>query len=94
MPWAGFVKPNLTMVPTIGRVVIYNTTEAEQQKMCDMQNCNVQQKLPAVVVAVWGDTEESAINLNVQLDGEGSLWVTSALKGDEPGQWNWPEIKK
>ena len=44
------------MVPTIGRLVIYNTTEAEQQKMRDMQNCNVQQKLPAIVVAVWGDT--------------------------------------
>ena len=94
MPWAGFVKPLYIMIPSIGRVVIYNTTEEEQQKMRDMESCNVQEKLPAAVVAVWGDTEESAINLNVQLDGEGSFWVTSALKGDEAGQWNWPVIKK
>lgn len=82
------------MVPTIGRVVIYNTTEEDQQKMRDMENCNPQEKLPAIIVAVWGDTEESLINLNVLLDGEGSIWKTSIAKGDEPGLWNWPEIKK
>jgi len=82
------------MLPTIGRVVIYNTTKEEQKRMEDASNCNVQEKLPAIVVAVWGDTEEAAINLNVQNDGEGSFWVTSALKGEEAGQWNWPEIKK
>jgi len=78
------------MVPTIGRVVLYNTTEEQRKKMENDPNCNVQEKLPAIVVAVWGDTEESAINLNVQNDGEGSFWVTSALKGDGEGNWNWP----
>lgn len=78
------------MVPTLGRVVLYNTTEEQQKKMESNPNCNVQKQLPAIVVAVWGDTEESAINLNVQNDGEGSFWVTSATKGDNAGNWNWP----
>lgn len=82
------------MKPTIGRVVIYQTTKEEQDKMRAMTNCNVQEELPAIVVAVWGNDENAAINLNVQLDGEGSLWVTSALRGNQPGEWNWPVIKK
>lgn len=91
MPWAGFVKPFLIMVPTIGRVVIYNTTKEDQKKMEDAPNCNEQEKLPATIVAVWSN---ECINLKVQLDGEGSFWVTSANKGDLPGEWNWPEIKR
>lgn len=81
------------MKPSLGRIVIYNTTEADRQKMKDMPNCNVQEKLPAVIVAVWGDTEESAVNINVQLDGEGNLWKTSVHKGENEGNWNFPVIK-
>lgn len=79
------------MVPTLGRLVIYRTTDEQRQKMHDMENCNVQEELPAIVVAVWG---ESLVNLNVQLDGEGALWVTSAEQGDAPGEWRWPVIQK
>lgn len=42
----------------------------------------------AVVVRVWS---QAAINLQVLLDGEDTLWVTSVGQGDGPRQWSWPE---
>ena len=82
---------------TIGRIVIYHTTEAEQEVMRNGTNCNVQEHLPAVVVANWTDpsvTEGSqCLNLKVELDGVGQLWKTSINMGEEPGCWSWPEIK-
>lgn len=78
------------MNPTIGGVVIYNTTEEEQERMREMQSCNVQAQLPAVIVAVW----PTSVNLSVILDGQGTLWATSRHQGDEPGQWNWPVIQR
>lgn len=79
------------MKPTIGRIVIYNTTEAEREAMRknnDLGYCNVQAQLPAIVVAAWSET---TLNLKVSLDGNSpDLWKTSALQGDGEGQWNWP----
>lgn len=74
------------MNPTIGRTVRYKTTEADRKLMEDKPNCNVQNELPAVIVAVWS---EECVNLKVQLDGEGELWVTSSLRGDQEMQWDW-----
>jgi hypothetical protein len=95
MPWAGFVKPIYIMKPTIGRVVIYNTTEADKAKMEAASTlnggCNTQDKLPAIITAVWSD---ECVNLKVITDGNLDLWVTSANKGDEPMNWNWPVIEK
>lgn len=51
---------------------------------------NVQDKLPAVVVAVWGET---CVNLKVITDGNLDLWVTSSQKGDNLGNWNYPIIE-
>ena len=78
------------MKPTIGRIVIYKTTEAEQQTMEDSTNQNVQKELPAIIVAVWS---ESTVNLKVILDGAGELWKTSATKGESEGNWDFPVIK-
>jgi hypothetical protein len=81
------------MKPTIGRIVFYNTTEADKAKMEEAYNkggCNVQDKLPAVVVAVWGET---CVNLKVIADGNLDLWVTSSNKGDNLGNWNYPIIE-
>lgn len=55
-----------------------------------MANCNVQDKLPAVITAVWGD---ECVNLKVIVDGCFDLWITSALKGDNPMNWNWTVIE-
>jgi len=80
------------MKPTIGRIVVYNATKEDKAFM--KVNGNVQDKLPAIVVATWGETEDAAINVKVILDGIDTLWKTNILKGDEPGNWNWPVIEK
>jgi hypothetical protein len=81
------------MKPTIGRVVIYNTTEQDKKAMTAASvlngGCNVQDQLPAIVVAVWG---EECINAKVITDGHLEIWVTSILQGTSPGQWEWPVI--
>ena len=83
------------MKPTIGRIVIYNTTETEREALPKIGINNVQKQLPAVIVAVWGDTETPAINVKVFVDGtHGDLWKTSIQNGDGEGQWNWPVIAK
>ena len=78
------------MKPTIGTVVIYNTTKEEQEQMGKKPNCNVATQLPAIVVAVLSD---ECVNLNVHIDGEGilMLWITSSIKGDDERQWNYCE---
>lgn len=83
------------MKPTIGRIVIYNTTDADKAKMTAASlisgGCNVQDQLPAIIVAVWG---ENCVNLKVITDGNLDLWVTSAIQGDQPMNWNWPVIER
>ena len=86
------------MEPTIGRIVIYNTTKSQQRaieaanRFNGLLNCNVQKQLPAMIVAVWGP---ECVNLKVTNDGNvADLWVTSATCGNQPGQWEWPVIKK
>jgi hypothetical protein len=73
--------------PTIGRVVIYKTTEEDRKKMRESSNQNVQHELPATIVAVWS---ESCVNVKVDIDGEGQLWKTSINLGTEEGNWGWP----
>jgi len=41
------------------------------------------QVVPAMVVAVWGNTPESAVNLKVMLDGSDDYWVMSTSVEDE-----------
>ena len=51
------------MKPTIGRIVIYHPTEGEKEAMKNSwalsQPCNVSDALPAIIVAAWGDSEDS-----------------------------------
>jgi hypothetical protein len=82
------------MKPTIGRIVIYTPSDSDKAKMEAASKikggCNVMDKLPAVITAVWGDT---CVNLKVICDGNLDLWVTSATQGEEPMNWNWPVIQ-
>lgn len=82
------------MIPTIGRVVIYNTTEEDRENMSNNTFCNVQMQVPAIIVAVWGKEENSLVNLQVICDGEKFMWKTSVSLGENEGNWNWPEIVK
>ena len=47
--------------------------------------------LPTLVVKVW---ENNLLNGQVFLDGNDSLWITSAAQGGETGQWDWMPFQK
>ena len=47
------------------------------------------QIVPAMIVAVWGDTPTAAVNLKLFLDGSDDFWVTSTSVGDAPGKYHW-----
>jgi hypothetical protein len=61
-----------------------------------MKNCppkfnNEAEKLPAIIVAVWGAKEDSSVNLKVIFDGQSEdLWKTSVQRGDGEMNWNFP----
>jgi hypothetical protein len=44
---------------------------------------------PAVIVRVFNPASPT-VNLQVLLDGTDTVWATSRVPGDEPGQWSWP----
>lgn len=46
---------------------------------------------PLVITRTWSDQPGGAINGQVLLDGNDTLWVTSRCGGDEAGQYHWPE---
>ncbi|MDN4644936.1 hypothetical protein [Arthrobacter sp. PsM3] len=42
---------------------------------------------PAIIVRVW---PQSSVQLQVFLDGNDTLWVTSRTEGSGDGRWSWP----
>lgn len=44
----------------------------------------------ATIVRVFPGS--ACANLQIHLDGNDTMWVTSAAEGDEPGRWMWPMI--
>jgi hypothetical protein len=52
---------------------------------------------PAMIVRTWGDRPDSAVQLQVFLDGNDTLWATSVSHHDGPDgnhnhrTWHWPE---
>lgn len=74
--------------PTIGRIVIYRTTEEDKINFRSTYD-NVVDQLPAVIVNVWNDT---LVNLKVLTDGKTDLWKTSISQGEYEGQWSWPVV--
>jgi len=77
------------MKPTIGRIVTYKLSDSDKAKLkAHSYNPNTgADEAPSIVVRAWSDT---CVNLRVLVDGEQTLWVTSALLGDQPSQWQWP----
>jgi hypothetical protein len=45
---------------------------------------------PLVITRVWGDQPESAVNGQVLLDGNDTLWVSSVNVGEGPRTFAWP----
>ena len=86
------------MKPTIGRIVHYVQEKPTQYQPSEGPIILVH--LPAVIVAVWGDT---CVNLQVFTDGSNSddpnmfpiKWITSVTLDESATlnrSWHWPEI--
>jgi hypothetical protein len=75
------------MKPTIGRIVIYHTTDVDRDKM--KKDGNVQLFLPAIIVHVFYD---DCVNLKVFIDSKEDLWIINSWLGEKPGKWRRPEI--
>lgn len=46
---------------------------------------------PLVITRVWGETPTSAVNGQVLLDGNDTLWATSVTCGEGERHFQWPE---
>jgi hypothetical protein len=82
-------------VPTLGRVVHYRLDESDVARIRALPTTQVNpvlagQLCPAVIVRTWGGQPDSLVNLQVLLDGQAQLWVTSRGAGTEDGTWSWP----
>ncbi|PIB28896.1 hypothetical protein BFP77_08240 [Maribacter sp. 4U21] len=77
------------MNPTIGRVVVYTPTKAENDKIKGLGS-NPQKEVPAIIVAV----NEKDVNLKVLCDGADTLYASNVSEGKKEGQWKWPVIEK
>lgn len=85
------------MKPTIGHVVILTISEEQAKKINEHRAVNSRvlggnvaqagEQYPLIVTAVWS---ESCLNGQAMLDGNDTLWITSAQQGDAHGQWRWP----
>lgn len=78
------------MKPSIGRIVIYRPRPNELIKLGGNHEQGITE-CPAIIVKMWGDAEESAVNLKVLGDSANDIWVTSAMKGEQVGQWSEPK---
>lgn len=52
--------------------------------LCQGNEVQIGEKFPLVITRAWGRDEDSAVNGQVLLDGNDTLWVTSVYQG--PGQ--------
>ena len=82
--------------PTAGRIVHYKLGGADVARISAARTHDrerqgnaalVDDVVPVIIVRVWPG---GLINGQAILDGNDSLWVTSAAEGDGPGQWHWP----
>ena len=89
--------------PSLGRLVHYTLNESDvaridQQRQYEPYRGNdvqVGDVFPMDIVRVWSAgpddlTPDTAVNGQVKLDGNDTLWVTSVTLGDGPGHFTWP----
>ena len=83
---------------TVGRTVHFILT-AEQAEQINRRtlpargnSASAGDVVPLVVVRVWPNEfgDQPGINGQAILDGNDTLWITSAKEGTEPGTWQWP----
>lgn len=70
--------------PSVGRIVHYQPTNEQQGKKDG-------QPYPAIITHVWGD---DCVNMEINNDRSfpfnGDRCMTSVMRGDGRGQWQWP----
>lgn len=87
--------------PTVGRVVLYTLSDQDAQRVAEARHASpatrtgnraeAGQVYPMVIVRAWGDQPHSAVNGQVLLDGDDTLWVTSVTAGEGPRHFAWPQ---
>jgi hypothetical protein len=85
--------------PSIGRIVHYTLSQLDADEINRRRTDSPQagnhalegDVCPAVIVRIFGATPESAVNLQVLLDGNDQFWATSRTLGEGPFHWAWPE---
>jgi hypothetical protein len=90
------------MTPTIGRIVQYTLTDRDagdvnRLRLASENEGNTAREgdvFPMLIVRVWGSLPESAVQGQVFIDGNFTLWVTSVVAGEGPRTYAWPTITK
>jgi len=91
------------MKPTIGRIVHYRLSAQDAQEITSRRGVRAHANeflrgnsvkegdtFPAMIVHVWGEAPESAVQLQVFLDGNDTHWATSVQVGEGPHTYSWP----
>lgn len=82
------------ITPSICRWVVFTCDEACARAInaaAGVHNsASVGDQYPALIVRTWGNSEDSAVQLQVFYDGDGSVWATSVSQGDGERQWHVP----
>lgn len=92
--------------PSAGRIVQYRLAQDDVNAINEQRGVStaglrgnpvaVSQVYPMMIVRVWTEDPKptDAVQGQVFLDGNDTIWKTSVHLGDEPGTFFWPEIKK
>ena len=91
------------MKPTIGRIVEYRLSQQDAVAIAARRRLQAHafeifqgnrvaegDTFPAMIVRVWGEAPESAVQLQVFLDGTDTYWATSVQVGEGPRTYSWP----
>lgn len=80
--------------PSTGRIVHYKLNEADVDRIETLRlgtsrgnTPRADQVVPLIVVVAH---DGGTVNGQAFLDGNHTLWVTSAAEGDGRGKWAWP----
>lgn len=90
------------ITPTKGRIVLYTLNTSDVQRIVSKRAVHGTvgnftypgDTYPAMVVRTWGTGPDQAVNLQVFLDGEDTLWATSRHVGDQQGDYSWMDYQK
>ncbi len=87
------------MIPTIGRIVHYTLTAQDAAQINALRGSSTFRANPAyegdvypmMIVRVWGNSPDSAVQGQVFTAGNFTLWATSVPLGEGPHTYAWPE---